>query len=1195
MKKKIESYQGAAGGWGAVKSVANAVRKQMDIRQDVIAMFDMNKPEGFDCPGCAWPDPKHSASFDICENGAKAIAWEVTDKQVNASFFAENTVQSLLTWGDHELEAAGRLTQPLKYDAVSDCYKPLSWQQAFDEIGARLQSYSDPNQVEFYTSGRTSNEAAFLYQLFAREYGSNNFPDCSNMCHEPTSVGLAASIGVGKGTVLLEDFEKCDLVICIGHNPGTNHPRMLTSLRALVKRGAKMIAINPLQERGLERFTAPQNPFEMLTNSETQLASAYYNVRIGGDMALLKGMMRLLIERDDAASAAGRPSLLDDEFIQTHTVGFDELRRDVLNSEWKDIERISGLSQTQIAELADAYAAAERTIICYGMGITQHEHGTQNVQQLVNLLLMKGNIGKPGAGICPLRGHSNVQGDRTVGITEKPSAEFLARLGERYGFTPPHAPGHAAISSMQAICTGQARALICMGGNFALAMPDREASAVPLTQLDLAVHVATKLNRSHLLTARHSYILPVLGRSEIDMQKNGAQAVTVEDSMSMIHASRGVLKPAGVMLKSECAVVAGIAQAALPQSVVAWEYLVEDYDRIRNDIEAVLPEFADYNQRIRHPGGFHLINAAAERRWMTPSGKANFITSKGLLEDPSSAFNSKLGVVSTSISLILASGMAAFAAHAADDVKLKATKTNVAFSDFTPTEYSTKGKPNIIVLTMDDLGYGQLPFDKGSFDPKTMENREVVDTYKIGIDKAIEAAQKSTPTLLSLMDEGVRFTNGYVAHGVSGPSRAAIMTGRAPARFGVYSNTDAQDGIPLTETFLPELFQNHGYYTAAVGKWHLSKISNVPVPEDKQTRDYHDNFTTFSAEEWQPQNRGFDYFMGFHAAGTAYYNSPSLFKNRERVPAKGYISDQLTDEAIGVVDRAKTLDQPFMLYLAYNAPHLPNDNPAPDQYQKQFNTGSQTADNYYASVYSVDQGVKRILEQLKKNGQYDNTIILFTSDNGAVIDGPLPLNGAQKGYKSQTYPGGTHTPMFMWWKGKLQPGNYDKLISAMDFYPTALDAADISIPKDLKLDGVSLLPWLQDKKQGEPHKNLTWITSYSHWFDEENIPFWDNYHKFVRHQSDDYPHNPNTEDLSQFSYTVRNNDYSLVYTVENNQLGLYKLTDLQQKDNLAAANPQVVKEMQGVVREFIDSSQPPLSEVNQEKFNNIKKALSEAK
>lgn len=387
-----------------------------------------------------------------------------------------------------------------------------------------------------------------------------------------------------------------------------------------------------------------------------QIAEDYqaFNLGIGKDLGLFGAFSfditqaNTTLADDTRHSGQSVKSVYSKSFYQTGTniqvagYRYSTLRRDVLNSEWKDIERISGLSQTQIAELADAYAAAERTIICYGMGITQHEHGTQNVQQLVNLLLMKGNIGKPGAGICPLRGHSNVQGDRTVGITEKPSAEFLARLGERYGFTPPHAPGHAAIASMQAICTGQARALICMGGNFALAMPDREASAVPLTQLDLAVHVATKLNRSHLLTARHSYILPVLGRSEIDMQKSGAQAVTVEDSMSMVHASRGVLKPAGVMLKSECAVVAGIAQAALPQSVVAWEYLVEDYDRIRNDIEAVLPEFADYNQRIRHPGGFHLINAAAERRWMTPSGKANFITSKGLLEDPSSAFNSKL-------------------------------------------------------------------------------------------------------------------------------------------------------------------------------------------------------------------------------------------------------------------------------------------------------------------------------------------------------------------------------------------------------------------------------------------------------------------------------------------------------------------------------------------------------------------------
>ncbi|MDL1262702.1 sulfatase [Yersinia pestis] len=545
-------------------------------------------------------------------------------------------------------------------------------------------------------------------------------------------------------------------------------------------------------------------------------------------------------------------------------------------------------------------------------------------------------------------------------------------------------------------------------------------------------------------------------------------------------------------------------------------------------------------------------------------------------------------IISASISVILAAGVMGGPAYA-DDVKLKATNTNVAFADFTPKEYSTKNKPNIIVLTMDDLGYGQLPFDKTSFDPKSMEDRDVVDTYKIGIDKAIEAAKKSTPTLLSLMDEGVRLTNGYVAHGVSGPSRAAIMTGRSPARFGVYSNTDAQNGISLEETFLPELLQNNGYYTAAIGKWHLSKISNVPVPEAEQTRDYHDNFTTYSADEWQPQNRGFQYFMGYHAAGTAYYNSPSLFHNKERVKAKGYISDQLTDEAIGVANRAKSLDEPFMMYLAYSAPHLPNDNPVPDEYQKHFNTGSQTADNFYASVYSVDQGVKRLLEQLKKNGQYDNTIIMFTSDNGAVIDGPLPLNGNQKGYKSQTFPGGTHTPMFIWWKGKLQTGNYDKLISAMDFMPTALEAAEIDAPNNL--DGVSLLPYLTGKSKAEPHKYLTWVTSYTHWFDEENIPFWDGYHKFVRNESNEYPKNPNTEDLSQFSYTIRSNDYSLTYTYEGNKLNLYKLSDLNQKQDLASTHPDVVKVMQAEMRNFINQSQSPVSEVNQDKFNKIKQSL----
>ncbi len=526
----------------------------------------------------------------------------------------------------------------------------------------------------------------------------------------------------------------------------------------------------------------------------------------------------------------------------------------------------------------------------------------------------------------------------------------------------------------------------------------------------------------------------------------------------------------------------------------------------------------------------------------------------------------------------------------------KATATNVAFADFTPVEYTTEGKPNVIVITMDDLGYGQIPYDESSFDPKSMENREVVDTYKIGIDKAIEAARNSTPTLRKLMDDGVRLTQGYVAHAMSGPSRAAMMTARAPSRYGVYGNTDSQNGIPQSEYFLPELFQNFGYYTACVGKWHLSKITNIPVPPEKQTRDYHDNFVTFGDEPGQPQNRGFTYFMGFHPAGTAYYNSPALFENRQNIKAEGYISDQLTDAAIKVVNRAKATEQPFMLYLAYSAPHLPNDNPAPDVYQKRFNTGSQTADNFYASVYSVDQGVKRVLEQLEKNGQLDNTLIFFTADNGAVIDGPLPLNGNQAGYKSLTYPGGVHTPMFVYWKnGKFKGGDYSKLVSAMDFYPTALDAAGIPIPDDLKakLDGVSLLPYLEGKKKGNPHESLVWLTSFSHWFDTRNIPFWDNYHKYVRYESDYYPHNPNTEDLSEFTYTVRTNDYQLIYTAEDNALRLYALTDLQLKHDLAMEKPDVIKKLKAIAKKQLDESLPPNKPINQPKYEKIVKALSE--
>ncbi len=538
--------------------------------------------------------------------------------------------------------------------------------------------------------------------------------------------------------------------------------------------------------------------------------------------------------------------------------------------------------------------------------------------------------------------------------------------------------------------------------------------------------------------------------------------------------------------------------------------------------------------------------------------------------------------------------MAAFSGSALAGDNDKATATNVAFADFTPVEYTTKEKPNIIVLTMDDLGYGQIPYDESSFDPATMENREQVATFKIDVDKAIEAARNSTPTLRSLMDDGVRLTQGYVAHAMSGPSRAAIMTARSPSRYGVYGNTDSQDGIPTDEVFLPELFQNFGYYTACVGKWHLSRITNIPVPEEQQTRDYHDNFVTYGDEPGQPQNRGFTYFFGFHPAGTAYYNSPALFENREHVKAEGYISDQLTDAAIKVVNRAAATEQPFMLYLAYNAPHLPNDAPAPEVYQSKFNTGSKTADNFYAAVYSVDQGVKRLLEQLEKNGQLDNTLIFFTADNGAVIDGPLPLNGAQRGYKSLTYPGGVHTPMFVSWPGHLKAGDYDKLVSAMDFYPTALDAAGIPIPEELKgkLDGVSLLPYLNGENSGNPHESLVWLTSFSHWFDERNIPFWDNYHKYVRFESDDYPHNPNTENLSEFTYSVRTNDYQLIYTAENDQLELYALDDLMCQNELSAQKPEVVEELKQIARERLNESKPPIMEINQPKYQKIVDALA---
>ena len=630
----VQPYGGPAGGWGALKAVANAIRNQMAIAADTAALRRMNQPAGFDCPGCAWPDPKHTSSFEFCENGAKAVSWETTGKRTTPEFFAAHTVQELWTWSDHQLEDNGRLTHPMVYDAASDRYLPVSWEEALSRIGAALRALPDPNMAEFYTSGRASNEAAFVYQLFVREFGTNNFPDCSNMCHEATSVGLPESIGVGKGTVTLEDFDHCDAIFCIGHNPGTNHPRMLTTLRAAARRKVPIVVFNPLRERGLERFEAPQNPVEMLTLGATELASSYHLVKVGGDVAALKGMMKALLEADRISLDAGGPSLLDRDFIADHTSGFEALKADLEATSWRDIERCSGLIRAEIEDAARIYAKAERVIICYGMGLTQHRHGTSNVQQLANLLLLRGNMGKPGAGICPLRGHSNVQGDRTVGITEVPNDALLDNLQRHFGFAPPREKGHDAVEAVRAIRDGRSKALIALGGNLAVAMPDPEVTFPAMRGLDLAVHIATKLNRSHLLTAKQSFILPCLGRTERDEQASGPQSVTVEDSMSMVHASRGTLTPASDHLRSEPAIIAGIAMATLPNSVVDWPALIADYDRIREGIEKVFPDFFQFNERLRQPGGFRLDIPASERRWNTQSKRANFLIAAGVEEDP---------------------------------------------------------------------------------------------------------------------------------------------------------------------------------------------------------------------------------------------------------------------------------------------------------------------------------------------------------------------------------------------------------------------------------------------------------------------------------------------------------------------------------------------------------------------------------
>ena len=617
----IRPYDKPAGGWDALKSSWQALRQQDAVLRGSGTLLRTNQPTGFDCPGCAWPDRNPHSTFEFCENGVKAVANEATSKRVTAAFFAEHSVAWLAQQTDEFLEAQGRLTEPMAYDPASDRYAPIAWDAAFARIAAALNALASPDEAIFYTSGRASNEAAFLYQLFVRAYGTNNMPDCSNMCHEPSGVAMTEQIGSGKGSVTLDDFELADAIFIFGQNPGTNHPRMLGELRRAAKRGCRIVVFNPLRERGLERFTDPQSPAEMLGGGSTAIASHYFQPRIGGDLAVAMGIAKCVIERADSGVD---PHALDTVFIAANTVGYDDVADVVRESAWTDIERESGLTRAQLEQAAQVYLDSHATILCWGMGITQHRRSVATIQMLTNLLLMRGNIGKAGAGPCPVRGHSNVQGDRTMGIYEKPSKTFLDRLGAEFGFAPPQAHGFDTIAAIEAMRDGHGKVFFALGGNFAAATPDSDVTHAALRNCALTVQVSTKLNRSHIVHGREALILPCLGRTEIDLQADGPQAVTVEDSMSMVHLSSGMNAPASAQLLSEPAIVARLAAATLPQGTIPWLSLIEDYDRIRERIAKVIPGFEDFNARVRHPGGFHLHHPVRDRVFPTALGKARF-------------------------------------------------------------------------------------------------------------------------------------------------------------------------------------------------------------------------------------------------------------------------------------------------------------------------------------------------------------------------------------------------------------------------------------------------------------------------------------------------------------------------------------------------------------------------------------------
>ena len=616
---KIEPIPKYGGGLGAIKSSLQHLHAETGLVKGTKLMLNANQINGFDCPGCAWPDPDEKRSFaEFCENGAKAIAEEASNKRVTPDFFAKNSVKELLKKDDFWLGKQGRLTHPMVLYSNSTHYQPIHWEKAFQMIANQIQKHDSPHESIFYTSGRTSNEAAFLYQLMVRTIGTNNLPDCSNMCHESSGQALKQSIGIGKGTVTLDDFNKSDLIVIIGQNPGTNHPRMLSSLQSAVRNGAHIITINPLLETANRRFQHPQEPWSFL-GSGTKLSHLHLPVKINGDVATFQGINKLLIEMDKQGS------VIDWNFLNNYCDGHKQYLEQLEATSWDEILQSSGLLMDHIHRAAELVCRSKSIICCWAMGLTQHENAIANIQEVVHFLAIRGNLGRPGSGVCPVRGHSNVQGDRTMGIWERPSTEFLDNLKKNFNFNPPREPGLNTVEAIQSMLDKKVKLMLAMGGNFLSASPDTNQTAQALQHLDLSVQISTKLNRSHLVTGKQALILPCLGRSEIDIQKHGKQFQSVENSMGVVHSTQGNLKPASPHLKSEISIVCELANEILGNSPVNWMELRENYNRIRNLISKCIPGFDNYNQKIKQKYGFYLPNPVRDsKEFPTSNGKVNF-------------------------------------------------------------------------------------------------------------------------------------------------------------------------------------------------------------------------------------------------------------------------------------------------------------------------------------------------------------------------------------------------------------------------------------------------------------------------------------------------------------------------------------------------------------------------------------------